>query len=291
MKWVAGILPFSFLLSLLMHLSIGGVLHLAIPRKAPETEKTSIEVEYLSASMLESKRAQIVEQDKRLNDEIDPNSRLLGKFNQKIEQQMRASESGKTKDNNGGGGVLSQNQVLPQIAKPQKIKPGVGKKRRQKLELADLQPQFDFSPHKNNVHNPQAYQGESSQSSDYIQDIKRGNQNLLSTREFRYYSYFTRIRNQLQQYWEPSVRHRLHKLVRSGRSIASQNPRTTKVLITLNRQGNLVRVQVLEDSGLRDLDEAAIDAFREAAPFPNPPVGIVDPDGTVKIRWDFVLEA
>ena len=52
-----------------------------------------------------------------------------------------------------------------------------------------------------------------------------------------------------------------------------------------------MKVQVLEDSGLRDLDEAAVDAFREAAPFPNPPQGIVEKDGTVKIRWDFVLEA
>jgi protein TonB len=50
-------------------------------------------------------------------------------------------------------------------------------------------------------------------------------------------------------------------------------------------------VQVVSDSGVRDLDQAAVEAFQEAAPFPNPPSGIVDSDGTIKIRWDFILEA
>ena len=50
-------------------------------------------------------------------------------------------------------------------------------------------------------------------------------------------------------------------------------------------------VQVLNDSGIRDLDDAAVEAFKEAAPFPNPPEGIVESDGTIKIRWDFILEA
>jgi protein TonB len=40
-----------------------------------------------------------------------------------------------------------------------------------------------------------------------------------------------------------------------------------------------------------DLDSAAVEAFRQAAPFPNPPKGMVEADGTIKIRWDFVLEA
>ena len=48
---------------------------------------------------------------------------------------------------------------------------------------------------------------------------------------------------------------------------------------------------MLTQSGVIDLDSAAVEAFREAAPFPNPPKGMVEGDGTIKIRWDFVLEA
>ncbi len=73
--------------------------------------------------------------------------------------------------------------------------------------------------------------------------------------------------------------------------IASSQDRITRVVIVLNEQGTLVGVQVIGASGVQDLDEAAIEAFRAAAPFPNPPKGIVDQDGKIKIRWDFILEA
>jgi TonB family protein len=63
------------------------------------------------------------------------------------------------------------------------------------------------------------------------------------------------------------------------------------VIIHLNDQGVLIRVQVVGQSGVSDLDDAAVEAFKAAAPFPNPPKGIVDGDGTIKIRWDFVLES
>jgi protein TonB len=48
---------------------------------------------------------------------------------------------------------------------------------------------------------------------------------------------------------------------------------------------------VVGPSGLTDLDDAAVEAFRAAAPFPNPPNGIVEGDGLIRIRWDFILEA
>jgi protein TonB len=80
-------------------------------------------------------------------------------------------------------------------------------------------------------------------------------------------------------------------MMRQGRTIASENSKVTKLVIVLNGQGNLVKVQVLAASGVRDLDDAAIEAFRQAAPFPNPPKGMIERDGTVKIRWDCVVES
>lgn len=132
---------------------------------------------------------------------------------------------------------------------------------------------------------------DSSQSNDYIKGVEVGLETVLNTREFKYYSYYNRIRKQLSQHWEGRVREKLSKLFKEGRAPAATNQdRITKLMITLNDRGTLVRVQVLSDSGVQDLDEAAIEAFRAAAPFPNPPKGIIEGDGTVKIRWDFVLE-
>ncbi len=133
--------------------------------------------------------------------------------------------------------------------------------------------------------------GLASQSLDYIKDLDPGLETLLTTREFIYYTFYNRIRNQLNQHWGPMVKERLTKLFSEGRTIASSDDKITKILVTLDNKGTLIKVQVIGDSGVRDLDEAAVDAFRKAAPFPNPPRGIIDSDGTIKIRWDFILEA
>ena len=34
-----------------------------------------------------------------------------------------------------------------------------------------------------------------------------------------------------------------------------------------------------------------MEAFQQAGPFPNPPKGMLDADGFVRIRWDFILKA
>lgn len=113
----------------------------------------------------------------------------------------------------------------------------------------------------------------------------------LNTREYKYAVYYHRIKNQLNQWWVPKVQEKFTKMLHQGRMIASEENKVTKLIIVLNNQGNLVNVQVLAESGVRDLDDAAIEAFRSAAPFPNPPKGMIESDGTVKIRWDCVVES
>ena len=113
---------------------------------------------------------------------------------------------------------------------------------------------------------------------------------LLSKREFVYYSYYARIKEAIRQHWEPDVREKVKIIYRQGRSIASAKDRVTQVLVVLNGKGELMRVEVLGQSGVDQLDNAAVEAFRAASPFPNPPKGMIESDGTVKIRWDFVLE-
>lgn len=113
----------------------------------------------------------------------------------------------------------------------------------------------------------------------------------LNTKEYKYYGYYHRIKSQLNQWWQPKVREKVTKLVNQGRKIATEDNKITKLIIVLNNAGTLVKVQVLAESGVRDLDDAAIEAFRSAAPFPNPPRGIIESDGNIRIRWDFVIES
>lgn len=59
----------------------------------------------------------------------------------------------------------------------------------------------------------------------------------------------------------------------------------------MNDKGNLTKISKLSGSGFSEIDEAAIEAFQKAAPFPNPPQAMIEEDGFVRIRWDFILTA
>lgn len=124
---------------------------------------------------------------------------------------------------------------------------------------------------------------------DYVKGLKESERTALNTREYVFFGYYQRIRERLDRAWVPILREKLTKYYRTGRQLASDMDHTTRVLVILNQQGEIVRVQVLSESGSRDLDEAAIRAFNLAGPFPNPPRGIVDPDGQIQVPWEFIL--
>jgi TonB family protein len=250
-------------------------------------------------------KKQVVDQDEKpLNNEVDPNSKLLSAHNQVVKKQTVAANLGdfKNKKREGKAGKapkLSKMDLTPKKMDMQKI---VEKHKQQEIEMEKSLEESAFK-FKTPYDKPQSAKNEEedksddspgsdvSQTSDYLKDVDKGMETLLSTREFVYYSFYARIRRQLNQHWGGKVREKLTKIFKEGRTIASADDKITKVLITLDRRGELVRVQVLNDSGIRDLDDAAVEAFKEAAPFPNPPEGIVESDGTIKIRWDFILEA
>jgi TonB family protein len=126
---------------------------------------------------------------------------------------------------------------------------------------------------------------------DYVKGLKESDRTALNTREYVFFGYFQRIRQKLDRAWTGQLRDQLGKLYRAGRQLASEMEHTTRVLVTLNRQGEIVRVQIVEESGTHDLDEAAVRAFNQAGPFPNPPRGIVDAQGLIQLRWDFILRS
>lgn len=241
----------------------------------------------------ENKLKQVVDQsDHQLNDEIDSSAKYLSKHNQKVKKQTVAKERGEFQNMNKSGprGQINLDQFKPKfdISKSIKIHESQERAREEELEKNAL---AAFQKKQQRQNQQQSSGGAVSQTLDYIPDLDPGLETLLSTREFTYYSYYARIKTQLNQHWGPKLKERLTRLYREGRNIASTENKVTKCLVTLDKSGNLVKVQIIGNSGVRDVDEAAVDAFRSAAPFPNPPRGIVEDDGTIKIRWDFILEA
>jgi len=125
---------------------------------------------------------------------------------------------------------------------------------------------------------------------DYVKGLSEASRTALNTKEYVFYGYFQRIRERLDRAWVPLLRTKLTKFYRAGRQLASDSDHITKVLVILNPKGEITRVSILSESGVHDLDDAAIGAFNRAGPFPNPPRGIVDKNGEIQIPWEFVLK-
>lgn len=292
-----------FLYSILVHASIVLLLllfHRLMP--APALRPQTISLEFLDQSTVvatppeakknrEDEKKVIVEQE-RLNNEIDPLANHLSSHNQKVIKETVAKNHGDFQ--NRKASPLPPGVQVPRGAKAPTLSPNVPSRTRPL-------PKDLFGSSKEAITNSfqqkmQTIQGgessgaDVSRTRDYLPDKEAGAETILSTREFVYFTYYNRIRNQLSQYWEPKIKQKVMALFKKGRRIASDQDRITKVKIVLDSKGELVGVQVVGASGVQDLDEAAVEAFRAAAPFPNPPKGIIEQDGTVKIEWDFVVE-
>lgn len=280
--------------SLIIHLSLWTALKLA-PSNANPKKQDKIEIVVLDKSREDQpvKHMQIVEQSpKPLNDETPEEARFLSAHNQRVVQETRARENGDFKNAN--------DKQTTKASPSQKQMQAAAKKIAQP-RLNDLIPQFDptvrreykAASHPNQEAQASAGQAaqQASQTNDHLKNMPPSLETLLNTREFVYYSYYQRIRTQIRQFWEPSIRGKVRRIFAQGRTIASEKDHVTRVIIVLDQNGGLLGVKVVGESGVKDLDEAAVEAFRAAEPFPNPPKGIVDPDGTIKINWDFILEA
>jgi TonB family protein len=193
-----------------------------------------------------------------------------------LSDQNRVTRQETVARTEGGGGAISA------IPRPKKVP-----------QLSDLGMKMKKEPPREYTEerrwaNPQF--GEALKGGQYIQGVREGEVTALNTKEFVFYSYFERVRRQLDQAWQPLVRQNIQKILKSGRKLASNADHVTRALVTLNQQGQILRIQVLEESGSQDLDQAAVDALNRAGPYPNPPRGLVDGKGEVQIRWDFILK-
>jgi protein TonB len=125
-------------------------------------------------------------------------------------------------------------------------------------------------------------------SNDYIEDLPLGDFTQVNTQEYKYFGFYNRIKYKLEKYWGRNIESQAKKLLKSGRSIASDQNHLTSLVIQINGRGEILNVQVKSTSGLKELDSAAVKSFNQAGPFPNPPKGMVK-NGVATIEWGFVV--
>jgi TonB family protein len=122
---------------------------------------------------------------------------------------------------------------------------------------------------------------------DHVTGVEEGEGTFLNTREWKYASYFNRIKQAVANSWEP------------GRAIQRRDPdgtrfggrdRDTVLAVRLDESGSLKDVAVVKSSGLEFLDDVAVEAFRKAQPFANPPRGLADPRGEIAFTFSFFIQ-
>ena len=114
-------------------------------------------------------------------------------------------------------------------------------------------------------------------SNDYLPEIDKGLATQLNANEFLWAGFLNRIKRMVSFYANQTLQNCRPKVPVTKMSY------DLTINAMLDADGNLVAVDVVDASGIPAFDGAILDAWRLAAPFANPPPGMVEDDGFIHI--------
>jgi TonB family protein len=117
-------------------------------------------------------------------------------------------------------------------------------------------------------------------------DLEEGDGNFLNAVGWKYASFFNRFRRDVAAYWRAPEE--LRRRDPTGSLYGLEHRALLHVV--LDGSGRLAEVVVLQSSGLDFYDRAALDAIRQAGPFPNVPQGLQDASGRVQFSFGFIVQ-
>lgn len=124
----------------------------------------------------------------------------------------------------------------------------------------------------------------------HVPGIEEGSFTALNKQQFTYYSFFYRSGEQIGNRWRDGLVNLAQQLKREEFLILAKARRETVIEVLLTKEGHFSRAYLLKSSGDRRLDLLPFEAFRAAAPFMNPPKGLVDADGMIRLKYAFVVD-
>lgn len=127
-----------------------------------------------------------------------------------------------------------------------------------------------------------------SPSNDYVEGVEEGDGTFLNAKEFKFATFFYRVRDGVSDQWTGLASSEYRRRDPTG-NIYGFKDRSTLLRVQLNLNGEIDDIRVEQGSGVDFLDSVAIEAFRRAQPFPNPPAAIADADGIIRFNFMFVI--
>lgn len=271
----------GLVLSLIVH-AVLVWLYLHAPAQ-PLSRNEATEVEYISKAEANKKMQQFVteteKQDvfKALKDRAD----YLSKYTKRVKKQTIASQNGPTQN-----AMPTPDQLRPQSS-------GRKKMAGQSLE--------DEGNEKMNPGGGQGGLGGHSQLrtvaigqsaiSEYIPNVEEGAFTALNSDQDIYYTFYARMNEQVRNRWVELVRNYIASRTAKQLQVLAQYNRYSIIEIVLTPDGEFNPSSAVENSsGDQTLDRVGIEAFRLAAPFGNPPKGMVKEDNLIRLRYGFMVQ-
>lgn len=122
-------------------------------------------------------------------------------------------------------------------------------------------------------------------------DVKFGDLTALNTDRHLFYTFYARMEEKIRFRWVTYARAAVYSLGVDPRKSTGRDVWVTKLEVLLDRQGHYQRSILHSSSGIRSLDQAPLQAFRDAGQFPNPPQEMVKDDGLIHIYYSFSVHA
>ena len=94
------------------------------------------------------------------------------------------------------------------------------------------------------------------------------------------------MKRQVAEHWHPDEVYRQRD---PTGAVYGRRNRYTELRIQLKPDGRLSNVALAQPSGLEFLDDEAVEAFKEAEPFPNPPRQLIE-NGTINFGFGFLFD-
>src|SRR5690606_12539347 len=108
----------------------------------------------------------------------------------------------------------------------------------------------------------------------------------LNAWRWKHATFFDRLKKGVNRHWRGVEVYTRHDPTRHTYGTKSL---LTWLSVTIDKNGNVTDIDVLEQSGADFLDEEAIRTMRAAAPFVNPPDALFGKDDTFTFRFGFEI--
>ncbi|MGZ3772382.1 MAG: energy transducer TonB family protein [Pseudobdellovibrionaceae bacterium] len=120
-------------------------------------------------------------------------------------------------------------------------------------------------------------------------DVKVGSFTALNTDRYLFYTFYARMEEAIRFRWESRVQQAIRRFDGQTMMQAGDHDWITHVEFLLDKDGFLKQALIMKESGIPLFDGAAVNAFKDAKVFPNPPPEMVQEDGYIHIKFSFTV--